>query len=92
MYLYHILILTVSIVTFTLADDSWTHGVPVNGVICSITKEAPHILDDSTLTNTIAPGASNVHTINTSPYGSQNIFYPLTFDETSVGTDPDGHT
>ena len=78
--------------TVYIRDDSWSHGVPANGVTCATPNEPAHSLQSSDITSAITSGGGNLYIAQTSPYGSQNIFWPKNWNSSSVGTDHDGHT
>ena len=69
-------------------DDTWSHGIPANGVSCSTVTETNHVLDNGTITAAITAGVSNQFA--SSKYGTENIFYPKSFNSSQIGTDPTG--
>jgi len=70
-------------------DDSWSHGIPANGVTCATPNEPAHILQSSDITAAITAGGGNVYTMNR--FSSQNVFWPKEWSTGSVGTDHAGH-
>lgn len=72
-------------------DDANSDSVPSNGVSCSTVTETTHTLDNATITAAVTAGAKNQFTSCCLVPGNETIFYPKSFTNNQIGTDPSGN-